>query len=83
MRSKWLTYKEKQIFFQDFSGHSIMKMEPVKQELAEVQEVVKKAPESSLLVLADFRQTRISKDLMDLLIASSLHNSNTKDYAKH
>lgn len=48
-----------------------MDMEPIKQELADVEEIVRKAPENSLLVLADFRQTRISKDLMDLLTASS------------
>jgi hypothetical protein len=71
MRSKWLTYNGKQIFFQDFSGHSFVNMEPVIQELADVQAIVCKSLENSVLVLADFRQTRISKDLMDLLIVSS------------
>jgi len=79
MRSKWLMYRETQIFFQDFSGHSIMNMEPVKQELAEVQQVVTAAPENSVLVLADFRQTRIGKDLMEIFTASS---SVTKSHVK-
>jgi hypothetical protein len=71
MRSKWLTYKEKRIFFQDFSERGFADMKIIIQELADVQEIVSKAPENSVLVLADFRQTRIGKDLMDLLIASS------------
>ena len=71
MRSKWITHAECQIFYQDFSGYSFLDMEPIKQELIAVQEVVIQAPENSVLVLADFRQTRIGKDLMDLLTASS------------
>jgi hypothetical protein len=71
MRSKWMMYKGKRIFFQDFSEFGFADIETAKQELAEVQEIVCKAPENSVLVLADFRQTRIDKDLMDLLIAAS------------
>lgn len=56
-----------------------MDMNPVKEELIAVQEVVTQAPENSVLVLADFRQTRIGKDLMDLLTASS---NATKSHVK-
>jgi hypothetical protein len=71
MRSKWLTHKNKQILYQDFSGYSFLDMEPLKQELADVQAIVIQAPQNSVLVLTDFRQTRVGKDLMDLLTASS------------
>ena len=71
MRSKWLTYKGKQIFYQDFSGYGFLDMEPLKRELAAVQEIVIQAPENSVLVLTDFRETSIGRDLMDLLTASS------------
>jgi hypothetical protein len=71
MRSKWITYKGLNIFYQDFSGYDIFNPEAIKQELAEVQAVVLQEPPNSILVLSDFRETQIGKDLMDLLTASS------------
>jgi hypothetical protein len=71
MRSKWLNYKGKQIFYQDFSGHDLMDSEPIKAELAAVQAIVAKEPEASVLVLSDFSDTYLGKDLMDLLVESS------------
>lgn len=71
MRSKWLTHENKQIFYQDFSGYGFLDMEPLERELVEVQKVVIQAPEDSMLVLTDFRETSIGRDLMGLLTASS------------
>ncbi len=71
MRSRWITHNGRQIFYQDFSGHDSIAPEAARQELAEVQAVVLQSPPDSLLVLADFRGTKVGKDLMDLLITSS------------
>jgi hypothetical protein len=71
MRSKWITYKDHQIFYQDFSGQDLLNSDAIKRELEEVQAVVLKEPPASMLVLSDFRETQIGKDLMDLLIPSS------------
>jgi hypothetical protein len=72
MRSKWIAYKGRRIFYQDFSGYNCIDPGAVGQELAEVQAVVLQEPLDSMLVLADFRDTQVGKDLMDLLTASSL-----------
>jgi hypothetical protein len=71
MHSKWLVHKGQQIFYQDFSGHDLLDTDAVKAELIAVQAVVTKEPPGSVLVLADFRETQIGKDLMDLMVASS------------
>jgi len=71
MRSKWITYKDRQIFFQDFSDHYMTDVDAVKEELLAVQQVVTKQPENSVLVLADFRNTQINRTLMDILTSSS------------
>jgi len=71
MRSKWIDHQGKQIFFQDFSGIDLDKSDIIKDELVHVQQVVTSQPEDSILILADFRGTTISKNLMDLMLASS------------
>ncbi len=71
MRSKWITHGGKQIFYQDFSNLDIEKSHLVKDELNAVQEVVMAQPENSVLVLADFTNTPIGRDLMDVMQASS------------
>lgn len=71
MRSKWVNYQGYPIFYQDFSGHDQFNPVAVLQELAEVQAVVLQQPPNSLLVLADFRNTQIGKELMDMLTESS------------
>lgn len=71
MRSKLIDYKGHKIFFQDFSGHSLIETDLVKEELKEVQAFVMQQPPDSLLVLADFSETQIGKDLMDILKDSS------------
>ena len=70
MRSKWIDYKGKKIFFQDFSNLSY-DTEAVKQELAQVQAEVVSHPKNSLLILSDFRDTNLTTDLMPILNASS------------
>jgi hypothetical protein len=79
MRSQWISHKDHQIFWQDFSHHGLLDIEAVKEELMLVEEIVIQQPENSLLVLADFRNTQIGKDLMDAMIASS---STTKSHIK-
>jgi hypothetical protein len=71
MRSKWITHNGIKIFYQDFSGHDISDAEAVKEELVEVQAVVLQEPANSILVLSDFRETQIGKDLLDLMTTSS------------
>ena len=71
MRSKWITYKDRQILYQDFSGHYLVDAMLVKEELAAVQQIVVQQPENSVLVISDFTNTQIGRGLMDMLIASS------------
>lgn len=71
MRSTWISHKGQQIFLQDFSKHGLLDIDAVKEELLLVEKIVIQHPENSLLVLADFRDTQIGKDLMDLMVASS------------
>jgi hypothetical protein len=79
MRSKWLEYKGTRIFYQDFSGVDIDHSERVLQELQEVQQVVTQASLNSVLVLADFRETSIGRDLFQAMTESS---KKTKDYVR-
>jgi hypothetical protein len=78
MRSTWIEYKGKKIFYQNFAGH-FFNYEAVKDELDEVQKVVISQPKNSVLVLADFTDTAIAGDLMQALNASS---TLTKDFVK-
>ncbi|HSB01149.1 MAG TPA: hypothetical protein VLE49_10895 [Anaerolineales bacterium] len=70
MRSEWIEYKDKKIFYQDFSKN-FYNSAAVKTELAEVQEVVKSQPLNSALVLSDFRDTNIGSDLLSEMNAAS------------
>ncbi|MEW5940104.1 MAG: hypothetical protein AB1750_10605, partial [Chloroflexota bacterium] len=63
MRSKWIEYGGKKIFYQDFSN-LFYNYEAVKQELNEVQAIVKAEPPDSVLVLSDFQNTNIGGDLL-------------------
>ncbi len=71
MRSKWLEYQGNKIFFQDFSGFDLQQADPIKEELAAVQALVVQEPPNSILILADFRETQIGRDLMQMLTESS------------
>jgi hypothetical protein len=63
MRSTWIEHQGKKIFFQDFSKH-FYNSAAVKAELAEVQKVVLAAPQNSVLVLTDMRDTNVGGDLL-------------------
>lgn len=76
MRSEWIEYKGKKIFYQDFS-RNFYNSAVVKAELAEVQKVVKAQPLHTALVLSDFRDTNIGSDLLSEMNAAS---AATKDY---
>lgn len=75
MRSNWIEYKGKKIFYQDFSKH-FFNSGPVKEELMEVQKVVLAEPKNSVLVLTDMRDTNIGSDLLPLMNAASTATKN-------
>jgi len=76
MRSQWIEYNGKKIFYQDFSRH-FYNSSAVKVELDEVQKIVKAEPKGSVLVLTDMRDTNVSSDLLPLMNAAS---AATKDH---
>jgi len=78
MRSQWIEYKDKKIFYQDFSK-LFFNSAAVKAELAEVQEVVKAQPKGSLLVLTDMRDTNVGSDLLPVMNKAS---AETKAYVR-
>ena len=78
MRSKWIEHNSKPIFFQDFSN-LFYNAAAVTKELEEVQEIVKAQPPSSALVLSDFRNTNIGRELLPIMNKSS---AETKDFVK-
>lgn len=70
MRSTWIEFKGKRIFYQDFSK-LFFNSTAVKAELEEVQKVVKAEPELSVLVLTDMRDTNVGSDLLPTMNAAS------------
>ena len=78
MCSKWIEHNGKRIFFQDFANH-FYNTEAVKKELEEVQVTVKAEPLNLVLVLSDFRNTNIGRELLPIMNAAS---SETKAYVK-
>lgn len=75
MRSKWIEYNGKKIFYQDFSS-LFYNSQAVKDELAAVQEVVLSEPANSVLVVSNFKDTQVGADLMGILNDAS---AKTKD----
>ena len=78
MRSTWIEYKGRRIFYQDFSKH-FYNSAAVKAELAEVQKIVTSEPLNSVLVLSDMRDTNVGSDLLPAMNAAS---AATKDYVR-
>ena len=70
MRSTWIEYNGKEIFYQDFSKH-FYNASAVKTELEEVQRVVTAQPKDSVLVLSDFRDTNVGSELLASMNAAS------------
>jgi hypothetical protein len=70
MKSTWIEFNGKKIFYQDFSK-SFYNSNAVKVELEEVQKIVKAQPLDSVLVLTDMRDTNISSDLLPVMNAAS------------
>jgi stage II sporulation SpoAA-like protein len=70
MRSTWIEYKGKKIFYQDFSKN-FFNSAAVKTELDEVQKIVTAQPLNSVLVLSDFRDTNVGSDLLTAMNAAS------------
>ncbi|HUI90423.1 MAG TPA: hypothetical protein VLX61_17020 [Anaerolineales bacterium] len=78
MRSKWIEYKGRRIFYQDFSA-LFYNADAVKEELNAVQQVVLSEPENSVLVLSNFKDTQIGSNLMSVLNDAS---AKTKDHVR-
>jgi hypothetical protein len=78
MRSKWIEYKGKRIFYQDFSKLHYNSA-AVKAELAEAQQIVTGQPLGSVLVLSDFRDTNVGSNLLPSMNAAS---AATKAYVR-
>ncbi len=76
MRSIWIEHQGKKIFYQDFSKH-FYNSAAVREELAEVQQVVTAQPKDSVLVLSDFRDTTVGSELLAPMNAAS---TATKSY---
>lgn len=76
MRSYWIEYNGKKIFYQDFSK-LFFNSAAVKAELDEVQKIVKAEPKDSVLVLTDMRDTNVGSDLLPAMNAAS---AATKDH---
>ena len=70
MKSMWIEFKGKKIFYQDFSKN-FYNTAAVKAELLEVQEIVKAQPSDSVLILSDMRDTNIGSDLLPDMNAAS------------
>jgi hypothetical protein len=78
MRSYWIEYNGKKIFYQDFSK-LFFNSAAVKAELDEVQKIVKAQPLDSVLVLTDMRDTNVGSDLLPAMNAAS---AATKDHVR-
>ncbi len=78
MKSKWIEYNEKKIFYQDFSNN-FFNEKAVIDELQEVQSIVLSQPDSSVLVLSNFSNTEITANLMPVMNESS---SKTKSHVR-
>jgi hypothetical protein len=78
MRSRWIEYSGRKIFYQDFSGF-MYDADALKRELTQVQAEVVTHPKNSLLILSDFRDTNMTNEMMPLLNAAS---AMTKDHVR-
>jgi hypothetical protein len=78
MRSEWIEFNGKKIFYQDFSK-LFYNSAAVKVELEEVQATVKAQPRDSVLVLTDMRDTNVGSDLLPAMNAAS---AATKAYVR-
>lgn len=81
MRSLWIEHRGKRIFYQDFSKHFFNSI-AVRQELEDVQKVVTAEPKDSVLVLSDFRDTNVGRELLaDMNAASSATKAHVRKTA--
>lgn len=76
MRSSWIEFNGKRIFYQDFSK-LFFNSAAVKAELDEVQKIVMAEPLDSVLVLTDMRDTNVGSDLLPAL---NIASAATKDH---
>ena len=76
MKSTWIEFKGRKIFYQDFSKN-FYNTAAVKAELDDVQKIVKAQPLDSVLIISDMRDTNVGADLLPAMNAAS---SATKEY---
>lgn len=70
MKSKWIEFNGKNIFYQDFSNN-FFNENAVIDELQQVQEIVLSQPENSVLVISNFSNTELTTSLMPVLNEAS------------
>jgi len=70
MKSYWIEYNGKKIFYQNFSNLHF-NTGAVKQEMEKVQKIVLNEPKNSVLVLSNFTNTEITSELMPFLNEAS------------
>ncbi len=70
MKSTWIEYQGKRIFYQDFSKN-FYNTSAVKAELDAVQEIVKAQPLDSVLIISDMRDTNVGSELLPAMNAAS------------
>lgn len=78
MKSKWIEYNGKKIFYQDFSNN-FFNEKAVADELQAVQEIVLHEPANSVLILSNFSNTEITSTLMPIMNEAS---SKTKNHVR-
>lgn len=81
MKSKWIEYNGKAIFYQDFSN-LFFNTKALQIELEEIKMIVLSEPENSVLVLSNFSNTEITSSIMPVLNeASKLTKSHVRKTA--
>ncbi len=66
MRSKWIEYKGKKIFYGDFSN-LLFRAEALEQENNEVMAVILQQPKNSVRVLSNFANTELNSKLISMI----------------
>ena len=66
MKSRWITYEGKRIFYCDCSDFKLSDFEQLKAELDDVESLLSQEPESSVLVLTDTCRSVASPSVVEL-----------------
>lgn len=67
MKSHWITYRDKQILYCDYTSFGLRDLDGLKAEFDGVLEILSHQPERSVLVLADVRESVASLEAVKAL----------------